>query len=224
MPSQPEVIAIFGRRGSGKTTCARSIADRCRRVVVFDPLAEWRGFKGYRQAGSCREVAEIVASGRAHKLAYVPPPNGDQQRAAHCLAAAVWKAQEHGTGAEVHLIVDEANLAYPVTKLPRDFWGLPACLLQGRHKKIGLIAISQRPALVSLDLRANAHRSYWFAIAGQDRRAALQTLPADDVQKLSALSDHQYLVEDRGRVSPGQNAGLGPRSQRNRRASPGRRK
>ena len=205
-----EVLAIFGRRGSGKTTLARSLVARQRRLIVFDPIAEWCRSPGIT---TCESVEAVrLALRRRWRLGFrlALPCQADHAAELDRLARLIWGAQEpflRRECPELVLVVDELNLGMPLGRRAEAMLGLT---LQGRHRGIGLVGISQRPALVSSDFRGQAHRTFWCCLsAANDLRTARETL-GDRAAELRQLGVGQFLEDDGREVTrsatPGRNA------------------
>lgn len=198
-----EVACIFGRRGSGKTTLARRLVAPWRRLIVWDPLGEWATFRGLAKVQDLRELlAQLKRQwSRGFRLSLV---GGAGDLVAHLdgLARLIWAAQAPYPGCgPLALVVDEANLGLPVHKLPRGMAGMSRLVLQGRHRGVAVLAVSQRPALVSLDLRANAHRTLAFALPAPQDQRALSAQFGRHADQLGALPDFCCLQEANGRVT-----------------------
>ncbi len=65
--SQAPVVACFGRRGTGKTTLARTIAHHQARVLVWDYCAEY-GPLAYRSGGNLDALEEYLKSARGEQF------------------------------------------------------------------------------------------------------------------------------------------------------------
>jgi len=190
-----EVVCIFGRRGSGKTYLARRLVAGARRLVVWDPLGEWSrsrdlvavdGLTGLRAAMRRRWRLGF-------RLALVPG-GAELPRSLHALAAFLWAAQApYPACPGLALVVDEANLGLPAHRLGADLWGMSRLVLQGRHRGVALLAISQRPALVSMDLRGQAHRLVSFALPAGPDLAAMRPLLGQAAAELPHLPARTFL-------------------------------
>lgn len=196
-----EVVAVFGRRGTGKTSLARRLVAPWRRAVAFDPEAEWCRFPGWRGVGTLGELRRVLRSrwGSAFRVALVPAAAGADLRAElHELARLLWLAQDPAHHPPpVALIVDEMSLGYPVRPLPRELWGMPRVTLQGRHRQLAVVGISQRPALVSADFRSSAHRTLLLQLGAADQRAVLQLMGREHGDQLRQLRPFEF-IEDSG--------------------------
>lgn len=202
------VVCIFGARGTGKTTWARRLARGAGRVLIFDPLGEWSRSPGIQGCPSIEDLhRRLMPLWHRPRFSLALAVTGDLPRELHRLARLAWLSQEPAGAPPLTLIVDEAQLGYPAQSLPRDLWAMPRAVLQGRHRAIGVVAIAQRPALVSADLRGNAGLTVLFRLPGAvDRRTIARDLGDQLADRCRTLPDHDYLeVAASGAIRPGRN-------------------
>lgn len=205
--SGAEVVGVWGMRGSGKTTRARELVHDAARVVAFDPLDEWARFPGWTRAESLRElVAVFKRSWRRFRVAYVPAA-GQLPAQLHGVAAVLWQAQAPFPACPgLVLVVDELDATFPAHRLPAQLDGMPTLVLRGRHRGVGVVGISQRPALVSLSFRGNCARQYVLQLAAQqDRAAVLALIGREHGRQLAELAPHDFLEAHAGMVRRGRN-------------------
>ena len=168
MRKDATITAVYGRRGTGKSTLVKSILRDRSRVVVFDPTGEYARLRGYAAAATIAAVRDHMKQGwkRGFRIAYVP--RWDHIGELHDLTEFVWAAQapydDGRDHRQVTLVVEEANLAMPASQLPRDKGGIVRAILQGRHRGIEIIGVTQRPALVHPNFRGNAAETWLFAL------------------------------------------------------------
>lgn len=207
-----EVACIFGRRGAGKTTLARKMTRDRRRLVVWDPLAEWGRLPDLVAVDSLAELRDAMR--RRWRLGFrlaLAPPGRDLPAELDALARFLWAAQEPFPGCpELALVVDEANLGLPVHRLRAGLWGMSRAVLQGRHRGLAVLAISQRPALVSMDLRGQAHRVAAFALPAGPDLGALRPIFGARTAELATLAPFRFLEAAGGQVIASQ-ARKGPK-------------
>ncbi|WP_375595856.1 zonular occludens toxin domain-containing protein [Algihabitans albus] len=217
MTKDAECIAVYGRRGSGKSTFVKAQYLDARRLVVFDPMGEYgREVRGVISFDGVAPLLRYAAPRwhRGFKLAYAP--DGNYLEALHRLSEALWRAQApYDTGEDrqkLTLIVEEANLAFPSQQLRLGQDGFRRLVLQGRHRGIEIVAVTQRPARVHPDLRGNCARVICFALADHiDVREIGQMIGSDAARAVREQEDHHYTVIERGQVSQGSNT-LGRKS------------
>lgn len=204
--SDARCIFVAGRRGSGKTTFTRHAVEGAPRVVAFDPIGQYGREFGWPMAASLAELHELL--GRCWRS---PPWHvaltvaGDYPAELHRLAIYLWHAQQpyerHRDRKKLVLVVEEMNLSVPVHALPSDQRGFMRLVLQGRHRGIEIIGVTQRPALVSADFRSSAAETVLFPLGIEDHGH----LGARYRAELSSLTPHHYLRVADGSVSRGEN-------------------
>jgi hypothetical protein len=204
-------ILVTGRRGSGKTTLVQTLIEGCPALIAFDPIGQYAREFGWARAATLDELHRKLSGiwGQGFKIAFSPA--GDFARELHRLSVYLWAAQvlyETGrTRRKLSLVVEEMNLSFPVTRLPDGCQGFLRLVLQGRHRGIEIIGVTQRPALVSADFRGNVAETYVFALGyAEDQRLwgrACQPI-------IASLAPHAYLRLADGEAARGQNPPLRP--------------
>lgn len=208
------VTAIFGRRGSGKTTRARALVEACPRLVTFDPIGEWATWPDFDRCDTLAAVRAELARGwrSGFRLAYVPP--GDPCAAFHGLADLIWRASSSAPAVDrrrpLVVVADELNLALPNRPLRRGQDAGLRLVLQGRHRGVGVVGISQRPAAVSADFRGQAIEVYAFHLPSDlDRTAIAGVIGREHAEQTARLAEHEFLHFAGGRVRRGRNPPIG---------------
>lgn len=216
-------VAVYGRRGSGKSTLAKNLIAGERRVVVFDPRAEY----------DCREVSgELANLGAAIRDSYsdfrlriVPDParwpkaarkarmlyRGAPFEAAllSMLCETLWLIQrpyEAGARSEkLTLVVEEMDLSFPSRFLPAGLEGMTRTINQGRHVGLNVLGITQRPALVSATFRGNVSDTFIFPLGwAADRGDICQMIGREHLPAISQLGNFEYRhATADGAVNPG---------------------
>jgi DNA helicase HerA-like ATPase len=204
-------IGIYGRRGSGKSTLAKSLIKPMKRVIVFDTLGEYVRELGYERCETVSHIRDGMRAGwkRGFRLALVP--GGALPERFHNLAAFVWDARAPYDGDRdldhLTVVVEEANLAIPNRQFPSGKDGALRLALQGRHRGIGLITVSQRPALVNADVRSQAGTVYFFGLTDPLDCGAVDAFAGRGWgRKARELEPHAYLKVDNGLITLGSNA------------------
>lgn len=194
-------IGIFGASGSGKTTKALKLLEKCRRLVVFDVLDDFTG-KFIRTTDLSKLKAYIIKNYvRGFRVAYVPPA-GSEPRALSELSLFLrtlqtgYKFNKHS--AKITLFVDELNVAFPLgysrQKPDNGF-----CFLnnQGRHYGVNIVGCSQRMSLVDMPFRANLSDLYVFRCADyNDIKAAAAILGAPYREQIQNLPNYKYIYKN----------------------------
>lgn len=205
-----ELWAVFGRRGSGKSTIVQGIArdPNRKKVVAFDPMREYTG-RGWVHVSSLSQLVLAMKSRwrKGFRISYVPTA-GDEAGDLHKLSSLLWTAQtpyERGSDPrKLTLIVEEANLGMPNHALPAGMNGMARLINQGRHRGLEAVAVSQRPALVSKTYRANCTKTFVFPLADETDRAEIGKVVGrsrmDELRQMQKF--HFWQLED-GQVSAG---------------------
>ncbi|MBX3495675.1 MAG: DUF87 domain-containing protein [Parvibaculum sp.] len=201
-----ELTLVVGRRGSGKSTLTKGLLKDRPKVLVFDPQGEYGG-RGWVRCDSrlqiLHEMRKRWASG--FRLAYVPVP-GDEIAELHKIAQLCLSANapynDYADPRKLTLVVEEANLSIPTHTLPVDLNGILRVMNQGRHYGIEVVAVTQRPALVSRTFRGNVATSYVFALPDEDdQQAMLKKLGKNFKERLRTLPNHRCFMHRDGNVT-----------------------
>ena len=208
MHKDAELIGVFGRRGSGKSTLAKALLKGRPKVVAFDPRAEYAG-RGWTKVGDRAGVLKAMKArwSKGFKIAYVPPGGGELE-ALHFLSMLCWQAQApYDSGNDqrkLTLVVEEADLSIPNHALAADRRGIQRVINQGRHVGLEVIAVSQRPGLVSSTFRANCARTYVFTLPNPaDVKAAAEMVGHEAVHTLKSLEPYSFAIIQDGKLSTG---------------------
>lgn len=207
--ADPGRIGVWGASGSGKSTYVKALLRGAGRVVVFDPLDEYRA-EGFTRCATVAEVkARMASSFGAFRLALVPP-GGSEAPALDRLAKLLRYAQEpYREGAysgALVLVVEEMNLCFPVASGAARAPAFADLCSRGRHYGIGLVGVSQRIAEVSTRFRGNCSETVVFRQGGwNDLKAAADALGFVKPDDLRGLQNHAFKRLYRGAVTDGKN-------------------
>lgn len=156
-----EVTALWGGRGSGKTTLARSLLAKHKvpLSVSIDPMAE----DGFTTVG---QVINALNAGDSARIVMRSARKSAQIDTIFAAFLASTKARP------VYCVCDEAP-AY----LDKCTDQLSKIMFQGRHRAFGMMILGQRPNAVAAQIRSQAAVTYWLRLTDHlDLTTAQQTL------------------------------------------------
>ena len=201
MSHDASITVIVGMRGSGKSTLAASKVKKLNHpVIVIDPTGNWAKDLDVDETQSLRAVAGKIDQYWKHnfRIVFVPHPELSPTETLHHLSKLIMEAQagyKAGTHTrQIEIVVEEANIFYPSHRLTQQEQGFTSAILQGRHWGINITAITQRPQLISTNLRGNASVTYCLALS--DDRAissVMEQCGAKNKVKLQELPLFKYL-------------------------------
>lgn len=210
MNKDARILAVYGRRGSGKSTRVKALLRDYNRVVVLDVQGEYARLPGYI---ACRSLAEVKKAmlkrwAGTFKIAYVP--QDARPKTLHDLCMLLFAAQkpysEERDSRKILLVIEEANLTYPNIVLPDGQRGADRAVLQGRHYGIEILAVTQRPAVISTTLRSMCSEIYCLALTiPHDYKAVFEMIGKQHEAALRALQPHEFLHWDGEKVIKGKN-------------------
>lgn len=199
-------VGVWGRSGSGKSSYVKQRIKGARRVIVFDPMAEYgaQGFKTVRTVAAVRDAMRANWSG--FRIAYVPPA-GAEARALSALSELVLLAQSgfksSGRGDRLTLIVEEMNTAFPLAGGVEKAKAFAEICSRGRHSGIEVIGVSQRIAEVATRFRGNCTETVVFIQKGPRDMAAAAAELGIKPDQVASLKPLHYLTEVNGTITPG---------------------
>ncbi len=207
-------IGVWGASGSGKSSYVKRLIKNRKRMVIFDPLAEYSGELAYIRNVEHRGPAdldkvrqEMVKDWGGFRVSYVPPA-GREAAALSALCKLLMAAQQpfkDGTrGAKpLTLVVEEMNLSFPVSGGVQKCPGFADICSRGRHYGIEVIGVSQRIAEVATRFRSNCTETVVLRQKGPlDVKAATLEIGGDK-RRVTALQNLSYLHEKGGVVTSG---------------------
>jgi DNA helicase HerA-like ATPase len=215
MNKEAKHIGTFGASGCGKSTYTKQYLKSYGRVVVYDPMDEY-GAEGFTRCTSLAQIVEAMkkGQGRAYKIAYFADDTSIESHPAalsDLVEKVLFPAQigykEGKSDKKILLVVEEANKALPNEKLPKECrYGL-AVANQGRHYGVDLAVISQRPALVSTEVRNACLARVYFRLGHNGDVSEIEReLPAIHKGKLREFAPHHFIkVRANGDIETGKN-------------------
>jgi hypothetical protein len=155
MLSRPEIVALFGKGGQGKSTLARFLLRGARRVIALDPKFEPDAARGRVIANTCAELVEL-AQARSFDICFRGFGADPETAFEFCNRVALAAGDCWLHWEEVDLFV-RAN-----GRLPPSAYQV---VNQGRHDGVRVIACARRPVRVARDYTASATRIIVFQTA-----------------------------------------------------------
>lgn len=180
-PIERHVIGIFGSTGQGKTQAEKAYLRSLRAVYSREPSRGRLGILALdpmEQLEEGRDV-EVVAYTRQEVLAYlhdvgddewfsvayVPPVGADEAAELNFLAGVAWAL------GSCWLVVDEAHASCSHRAFDGgDIPNMVACVKRGRHRRVSLLIVAQRPVDVATLVRAEtlAGETFYFRLVRHD--------------------------------------------------------
>lgn len=179
------IIFICGRKFTGKTTLAQAIAKlmyKRRRVIIIAPEG------GFSLPGAPKKIqfnSTVASTLKGRSLILEPEDDSDSKN----LINFIWDVQENSTE-PVWLIIDEIDL---LLSWRQPFGTLLKVIRYGRHRKINLIGITQRPANVHNDLLAQADIRILFQTTEPNDLTYLRKFTSAEPDDLQALVQGQFI-------------------------------
>ena len=205
---------IIGASGRGKSTKAKVLCKDYNRLIVFDTEEEYARDPAYIPCEKLSHVRDVLKSNWNNKcgfkIAFVPEASAETTELHHLCKLLMHLQEPYKRGTDdrqIGLVVEEMDLSFPDTQLPRAINGQKSCALRGRKRGINMIGITQRPALVSTSFRGNADEMYVFGLAtGNDYKAVASVIGKEHEPLIRELQPHEYIKWDSsGAISKGRN-------------------
>ena len=192
------VAALFGGRGTGKSTQAMSFLElrRPSRVLIWDTMDEYQAHG--RPCATLTELLRRARSSESFALRYVPRGTDKELRLRfEAFCAAAYSLED------LVLVVEELQ------RVTTPSWAPPAwsdCTLRGRHKKLIIFGISQRPASVDKNFFSQASVVSSGRLVFADDVACLKNVLGVPGPELLALPDFHYIARDMktGKITRGE--------------------
>lgn len=169
---QTDIITVAGQRGTGKSEFAKKyISDLTIPFIVFDPNAEF--------------VTQFPSN------TYVPKTEGVEEFSKFC--ASIWKR------GNMIIVIDECE------EFLQERRPLPPYAAQivrrGRHRGIGVIAITRRPAELSKTVISLSNYVILYRFFLPNDIKYLSEFIGNTAEKLPTLPDYHFMVYSRGKTT-----------------------
>lgn len=180
---------ISGASRSGKTVKTVRMVGASRRVLAWDPEAQWCELRGFRKVTTRAALLEAVKKGGDMRIAFVRGGNLKEEFDFFC-ACCMFLALHRAGG--YHIVAEELADVTTSSKAP-NHWGI--LLRRSLKRGMTIYAISQRWAEADKTAMGNATVYVLFASRGEDiNYISRKTLvPVDELAGLRAL---EYIMYD----------------------------
>lgn len=183
-----DIITILGKRGSGKSTLGKYIQRVFPRVVVFDRLHEYSGDKSAIYVSTWEEFSEAIratAAAARFKIVYQFDIEATNDDAVFNEAMRILYYR-----GSICVVIEEVHVFASAHYLPQ--W-LREALLTGRHRKMALIATSQRPAELHKTLLSQSHHIFSGTLHEKNDVNYLASVMGEAAFSLSQLKPFHFL-------------------------------
>lgn len=205
----PERYLVCGASGTGKSTYVKAHFISRPRVVVIDPKADYRHEPGFvkidlGEPGWQKLFLGAIKAGwhTGYKIALIVG-RGTEKRAAFNEVCDIALKVQHDyhmrkTDQWLTLIWEECSMLWPGGNMSsKEFCNAEELARLGRDYGIELVAVTQKPATVNSDIRANSSVKVLFRIGDQESyRAVSGMLSREASRAIEVLPNYHRLVVD----------------------------
>jgi len=181
---QNQIIAVFGHRGSGKTTWLMREIDSFEPFILVDPLYDPK-FKALNlyTITSIEEAFDLFKVGDPRRCYITPNLETFNIFCGLCLAKG-----------NITLIVDEVDQYSTTQWLPARF---KQAIKMGRHRGVNIIAACRRPHEMNILIRSQANRFIIFPMGGEDCKDLTSYIPDafELIMRLKSGSDWTEYID-----------------------------
>jgi len=186
MNAERKVILILGKQGSGKSTLAKRIIQRWKRVIVFDPLAEYTGGEVvYSFDAFCDYALEHKDAASFTVICRFVGDTTSESDLSYEHAAKIVRELRNCL-----LVLEESELFID----SRTYDSAINWLISfGRHNGVSLIGIGRRPTELCVKLRSQFTTVVSFAQTEPNDLAYMEGL-GFDAEELSELDLYEFIT------------------------------
>lgn len=140
--SETDCFSVLGMRGSGKSYLAMRIIEKYARKIILDPMQEYKGDIYIQDIESLKIILNKIKKEKIQKYTVVFRPSIHIKSTDDLINALFSYIYELG---DCLLVIDEAQLICNPHHIPHY---LKVIYTTGRHRKIGVLALTQRPGQI----------------------------------------------------------------------------
>jgi hypothetical protein len=141
------IIAVFGRKGSGKTELTKRIMeDGWDRVIAVDTVAQYQETDGFEVAYGFKACAAALTKAEKREEFRIALRSDDTDELLR-LFPVIYEFTD------VLVVVDETPFYCSPSKLPRE---LSLLVRYGRHRRISQLYVAQRPSEIHRSITAQS--------------------------------------------------------------------
>lgn len=188
---EADCICIFGKRKCGKSHLAREIAEVFPRQVTIDPVADWTNGEVVTTFEAFAAKLKEKYLNRENKFNIIFRFNPDEKLTTEIFNE-ILRLCYHigGLMGGLQVIIDEVQMFCNPHFMPQYLKNLAFI---GRHKKIGLICITQRPASVNKGLLSQSEHIFVGQLHDKNDLRAVADFIGDDTEKLISLPARNFI-------------------------------
>lgn len=184
-----KLYVIGGASRSGKTAWTRKAVAKARRVLAWDPEAQWCELPGWKRVNTRAELMEIATKVGPFKVAYVA--GGDLKAGFDFFAGVAYHAGRFF--GPVAVVAEELADVTTPAKAPGN-WGI--LLRRGLKRGISIYAISQRWSEADKTAVGNASSFVLFRQSSADDVRYLSRKTRIPIEALERLAPLEFVEFD----------------------------
>jgi hypothetical protein len=177
-----DIVLVYGKTGTGKTRWTRAFLRPLRRVLILDPLGEY----DCPRFDELDPLIDFVARNRVFRVAT------ERSDALNVLCALALAAQD------CWLVIEEAQRALPPMAPPPSYF--THAVYRGRHARLSMLMVSQRPTTVNIVARSQWTRIVTFNQSEKNDVAWVLSQAGAELDPASLPLGYYYDIRPAGTV------------------------
>lgn len=182
-----DCFCIFGKRKSGKSYLAREICSAYPRQVIIDPVADWTDGEVVTSFNLFAEKLRNKIENNIRNYKIIFRFNPDEKLTSDIFNEILRLCYHAG---DLQVIIDEVQMFCNPHWMPPYLKNLAFI---GRHKKVGLICITQRPAQVNKGLLSQSEHIFCGQLHDKNDLRAVADFIGDDLNDLISLPARNFI-------------------------------